>query len=69
MDDVGVHLLGDGRPGNPGQICTIAQPCAIPSNIGQGVSVPAGTPFVTKQADGTYSTNRINVGRDERERN
>jgi hypothetical protein len=48
-----VHLLGTGRPGNPGQICTIAQACAIPSSLGQNINVPAGTPFITKQTDGT----------------
>jgi hypothetical protein len=49
----GLHLLGNGRPANPGQICTLTLPCAIPSSIGSAVNVPAGTPFVTKQPDGT----------------
>jgi len=51
----GVSLLGPGRPGNPGQICTVALPCTIPSSIGSAVTVPAGTPFVTKNSDGTIS--------------
>jgi hypothetical protein len=41
--------------------------------VGSKADLKAGEPFTvqaaTKQADGTYSTNRINVGRDERERN
>ncbi len=49
----GVNLLGTGRPLNPGQVCTALRPCIIPSSIGSGVTVPAGTPFVTKDADGT----------------
>jgi hypothetical protein len=51
----GSHLLGTGRPANPGQICTIAQPCIIPASIGGNVNVPAGTPFVTKNPDGTIA--------------
>jgi hypothetical protein len=51
----GSHLLGTGRPANPGQICTIAQPCILPASIGQNVNVPAGTPFVTKNPDGTIA--------------
>ncbi|HEX8880541.1 MAG TPA: carboxypeptidase-like regulatory domain-containing protein [Candidatus Acidoferrum sp.] len=49
----GSHLLGTGRPANPGQICTITEPCVIPASIGANVDVPAGTPFVTKNPDGT----------------
>jgi Carboxypeptidase regulatory-like domain len=49
----GSHLLGTGRPANPGQICTTAEPCVIPASIGANVDVPAGTPFVTKNPDGT----------------
>src|SRR6266481_3339670 len=49
----GSHLLGTGRPANPGRICTIAAPCIIPPSIAGNVNVPAGTPFVTKNADGT----------------
>ncbi len=51
----GSHLLGTGRPANPGQICTIAQPCIIPASIGTNVNVPDGTPFVTKNPDGTIA--------------
>lgn len=51
----GSHLLGTGRPANPGQICTIAAPCIIPANIGENVNVPSGTPFVTKNPDGTIA--------------
>jgi hypothetical protein len=51
----GSHLPGTGRPANPGQICTIAQPCIIPASIGGNVNVPAGTPFVTKNPDGTIA--------------
>lgn len=49
----GVSLLGTGSPVNPGQICTAASPCVIPARIGNNVVVPAGTPFVTKNADGS----------------
>jgi Carboxypeptidase regulatory-like domain len=49
----GSHLLGTGRPANPGRICTIARPCVIPASIGADVDVPAGTPFITKNPDGT----------------
>lgn len=51
----GSHLLGTGRPANPGRICTIASPCILPANIGQNVNVPAGTPLVTKNPDGTIA--------------
>jgi len=51
----GVSLLGPGRPDNPGQICTVILPCTIPSSIGSAVTVPAGTPFVTKNPDGSIS--------------
>ncbi len=49
----GVSLLGTGAPVNPGQICTLASPCVIPARLGNNVDVPAGTPFVTKNADGS----------------
>ena len=49
----GVSLIGTGSPVNPGQICTAASPCVIPARLGSGVAVPAGTPFVTKNADGS----------------
>ena len=51
----GVRLLGTGRPRNPGQICTQLQPCVIPASIGANVNVPSGTPFVSKNADGSIS--------------
>jgi hypothetical protein len=51
----GSHLLGSGRPANPGQICTIARPCIIPASIAANVNVPGGTPLVTKNPDGTIS--------------
>ena len=51
----GSHLLGTGRPANPGQICTISAPCIIPASIAGNVNVPAGTPFVTKNPDGTIA--------------
>src|SRR6267154_3733151 len=51
----GSHLPGTGRPANPGQICTIAEPCTIPASIGGNVNVPADTPFVTKNPDGTIA--------------
>ena len=51
----GSHLLGTGRPANPGQICTIGAPCLIPASIAGNVNVPAGTPFVTKNPDGTIA--------------
>jgi hypothetical protein len=51
----GSHLLGTGRPANPGRICTIAAPCILPPSIAGNVNVPAGTPFVTKNPDGTIA--------------
>lgn len=51
----GVDLEGDGAPADPAQICTITKPCLIPSAIGNNVTVPAGTPFVTKNPDGSIS--------------
>ncbi len=51
----GSHLLGTGRPANPGRICTIGAPCIIPASIAGNVNVPAGTPFVTKNPDGTIA--------------
>ncbi len=55
---VGTHgtgLIGTGRPLNPGQICTSLQPCVIPANLASGVTVPAGTPGVVKNPDGTIA--------------
>ena len=54
----GVGLLGPGRPFNPAQICTVANPCAIPADIGANVTVPGGTPGITKQGDGTILITR-----------
>src|SRR5258707_1829454 len=51
----GWNLLGTVRPANPGQICTIAEPCVIPAAIGENVNVPACTPFVAKNPDGTIA--------------
>ncbi len=51
----GVGLIGTGRPLNPAQICTSASPCVIPASIGSSVTVPAGTPGVTKNSDGSIS--------------
>jgi carboxypeptidase family protein len=51
----GVSLLGPGRPFNPGKVCTTTSPCVIPTSIGSGVEVPAGTPFVTQNPDGSIS--------------
>ncbi len=49
----GAFLLGPGRPFNPGQVCTSSSPCLIPASFASGVSVPAGTPGVTQNADGS----------------
>jgi hypothetical protein len=49
----GVDLLGTGSPVDPGQICTTATPCFIPASVGSGVTVPAGTPYVTQNGDGS----------------
>ncbi len=63
----GVDLIGTGRSLNPSKICTAAKPCVIPASIGLGVSVPAGTPFVTKSADGTIQiTGSTNANRNAR---
>jgi carboxypeptidase family protein/TonB-dependent receptor-like protein len=51
----GGDLVGPGRPLNAGRICTLSQPCIIPNNIAAGVTVPAGTPGVVANADGTIS--------------
>jgi hypothetical protein len=49
----GVSLIGPGYPYNAGKICTAQNPCTIPASIGANVNVPAGTPYVTKQPEGT----------------
>lgn len=51
----GVRLLGTGAPVDAGKICTTARPCVIPASIGSNATVPAGTPFVTKNANGSIS--------------
>lgn len=51
----GRRLIGTGRPLNPGQICTQAAPCVIPSSVAQNVTVPAGTPGVVRNGDGSIS--------------
>ncbi|MGH9770883.1 MAG: hypothetical protein ACRD4Q_04175, partial [Candidatus Acidiferrales bacterium] len=51
----GVDLLGTGAPLNAAQVCTLAKPCTIPASIASGVSVPAGTPYVAKNGDGSIS--------------
>src|SRR5258707_1133634 len=49
------HLLGTRRHENPGRICPIDRPCILPPSIAGNVNVPAGTPFVTKNPDGTIA--------------
>jgi Carboxypeptidase regulatory-like domain len=51
----GVKLLGPGRPLNPGLNCTTSTPCNIPASIGNGVTVPAGTPGTIKNSDGSIT--------------
>src|SRR5262249_31349089 len=51
----GVDLIGTGTPLNPAQICTTASPFVIPAAIGSNVNVPAGTPGVVKNGDGSIS--------------
>ncbi|MBI4457019.1 MAG: TonB-dependent receptor [Acidobacteria bacterium] len=57
----GVGLIGPGRPLNPAQVCTNDKPCVIPASIGSGVSVPAGTPGVRKNADGSIAITESTV--------
>jgi Carboxypeptidase regulatory-like domain/TonB dependent receptor len=54
VGSAGSHLL-TGRPLDAGQICTMVKPCTIPASIGTSVNVPAGTPFVTKNPDGSIA--------------
>ena len=54
VGSAGSHLL-TGRPLDAGQICTMVKPCTIPASIGTNVNVPAGTPFVTKNGDGSIA--------------
>jgi len=51
----GVDLEGTGAPADPAQICTMAKPCTIPAAIASSVTVPAGTPYITKNSDGSIS--------------
>jgi Carboxypeptidase regulatory-like domain len=54
----GRRLIGTGAPVNPGQICTTASPCVIPASLATNVSagdIPAGTPGVTRNSDGSIS--------------
>lgn len=54
----GRRLIGTGAPVNPGQFCTTASPCVIPASLASGVSagdIPAGTPGVTRNSDGSIS--------------
>src|SRR5207247_3916061 len=51
----GVALLGPGGALNPGQICTTASPCLIPSSLASGINVPGGTPGVTQNNDGSIA--------------
>jgi hypothetical protein len=51
----GVSLPGTGAPLNAGQVCAATQPCTIPASIASKVSVPAGTPYTVKNADGSIS--------------
>src|SRR6185369_5408425 len=54
----GKRLIGTGAPVNPGQICTVASPCVIPASLASDVSaadIPAGTPGITRNADGSIS--------------
>ncbi|PYV33386.1 MAG: hypothetical protein DMG09_22465 [Acidobacteria bacterium] len=51
----GVSLLGPGGPLNPGLICTTTSPCTIPSSLASGINVPAGTPGVARNADGSIA--------------
>lgn len=57
----GRRLIGTGAPVNPGQFCTIASPCVIPSALASDVSaadIPAGTPGITRNADGSITITR-----------
>ena len=57
----GRRLIGTGAPVNPGQICTIASPCVIPAALASDVSaadIPAGTPGITRNSDGSISITR-----------
>jgi hypothetical protein len=54
VGSAGSHLL-TGRPLDAGQTCTLVKPCTIPASVGANVNVPAGTPFVTKNPDGSIA--------------
>lgn len=51
----GVRLIGTGRPLNASRICTQASPCVIPASLANNATVPAGTPGVTRNGDGSIS--------------
>jgi len=51
----GYNLVGPGGALDYSQYCTELKPCVIPNTIGQNVSVLPGTPFVTKNADGSIT--------------
>lgn len=60
----GRRLLGTGAPVNPSQICTSASPCVIPASLASGVSaadIPAGTPGIVRNADGSITITRSNA--------
>ena len=57
----GVDLIGPGNPLDPAKICTTASPCIIPAAIGSSVTVPAGTPGVLKNADGSIAITQSTV--------
>ncbi|HEX7295218.1 MAG TPA: carboxypeptidase-like regulatory domain-containing protein, partial [Pyrinomonadaceae bacterium] len=57
----GKRLIGTGAPVNPGRFCTVASPCVIPAALASDVSasdIPAGTPGVTRNSDGTITITR-----------
>jgi hypothetical protein len=51
----GRRLIGTGRPLNPGQFCTQATPCIIPTHMASGVTAPAGVlaPGTVRNPDGS----------------
>ncbi|HEY8224687.1 MAG TPA: carboxypeptidase-like regulatory domain-containing protein [Pyrinomonadaceae bacterium] len=60
----GKRLIGTGAPVNPGQFCTVATPCVIPSSLASGVTAPAGTlaPGIVKNSDGSITITRSYAG-------
>jgi hypothetical protein len=53
----GRRLIGTGAPVNPGQFCTTATPCVIPSSLASLVTAPPGTlaPGIVKNGDGSIT--------------